>query len=749
MKKLLSLLTFLSITYFSVAQSLIAHYPMKQGYEDVTGNHKRLVVKNVSFKNGGLSSRDKIESSISTAPIYQLDLDQFGIGVQVKTLKQAEMPVFILGKSCRMIGVSLTQDGFFALTGNNGTIFSKSSKSYQLDKWYNVYVSYDKSSEKAILYINKKKVTEVSFAFETACTNQWKDDNLDISSHDYNGYSFVGVWKNLKVYNGANSSRAPSPFQTQNQTAKAGASITWIKPDEKVSTTKNHYPIEVDVQTEGVGALSGIRIYRNKRLIQSYTKTQLKNQSYFKIKKTIVLHQGDNKIEIHAFIGNRDIKSVQVVNYHVAHNVSSNDINGKLKETTFQYKNYIPFYEGKRYTKHSAMLSPTEDNGSYMGWTDAQGVAHVSKLNSKDQVTKDIILGKNRVLYSVESDETGFVALLVNEKKGTKRDMHWAYLVKYRANGTKVFDKKLFGDNSFTNEGDRAFDDWSTPRVLYTGQHYYVFCGISRKWNDGIVHQGDILFLIDKQGNKVEKRPSRFNGQHYNTNGWSWGTSHSFQQRIAFDGNVVYLIAKGDAYPRGIAYTRVLDNLQASVPSTKGGCVLKMSGALGKNHVPFTLGDVEAVGNNSSIITFAGQKGRKSYDVGFIFVNAQGKEKLRWLTNTSKVDESNVYMTPYGDHYLVAWMAVQLNSRNPANARTKFMAAVIDVDGNFVQKPFEINSQFQGRKIVHENRWSKFHSPIKYYHHVTNDFVTYPNGEVGWVYSDPQTAQIKIVRIKQ
>lgn len=736
--------------YFSIAQSPVAHYPMNKTSEDVTGNHDHLKKPNCRFEYDGLHTKGIYSGGkdngnfISTAPLYKLNLNKFSISLQFEADQKSKMPVFILGRSCRMLGVYVTEDGYFSLYANNGDIMKKTTVMYVPNKWYHTVVTYDQITKQATLYIDGKQATIATVTFESSCLSQWKYSNLDISTNDYsNGKMFKGTWKQLKVYN---SNFVPDGHKDNYEDLTTSITISWVKPTTNISSTRSHYPIEVKLKSNS--NFSGIKIYRNNELVKSYSGSQFPNKRSVIIKNMVLLHKGKNKIEVHAFAGNKDIKSSQEINYHVSHNVTSNSINNNLSTTSFQYNGIKPFNKTK-YVTYSPIITPTKDNGSYLGWKDQNETVHISKLNSSGKVTKDFTLGKSRRLYAIHADETGFVALLVHPKKGIKQNMEWAYLVKYNLNGTKVFDQKLFGDNSFANEGNRGFDDWSTTRIAYTGNYYYVVCGVSRKWADGVVHQGDLLFIIDKQGKKVEKRPSTVSGKYVNTNGWSWGSSHSFQQRIVTDGDYVYVIAKGDAYPRGIAYTRVLENLEITNPITKGGNLFKMSGPTGQNYVPMTLGDIEVAGNNSCVVSFAAKEKRSSYDVGFIFVNKEGKPTVKWLTNTSHIDESHVYMTTYGDHFLVAWMALHLSKSHPEKEKPKYMAAVVDADGNFVLKPFEINSQFQSRRIVHESKWSKYNNAFSNYNYITNDFITYPNGDIGWVYTDYDSGELKIVRIKK
>lgn len=732
--------------YFSISQTLIAHYPMNKTSEDVTGNHEHLKKPNCTYSYDGLYTKGVYSGGkdngnfITTPSLHKLDFENFSISVKFKSDQTAKkMPIVILGRSCRMIGAYITEDGKFAIYGNNGNIFKKSAIPYATNKWYQVSITYNKSTKTASLYINGKKAVSTNISFESSCLTQWKYSNLDISTCDYsNGKMFKGTWKNLKIYNGF---FIPDNHRDPFEDVTTSITIEWKKPIAKTSTKQSHYPIQIDIHANN--KLSGIRLYQNQQLIKTLTNQQLQNKRSLSLKENILLHKGNNKIEIHVFAGNKDEKSSQEIHYHVANNITENKINNNLKTTVFSYNNLTPF--SKRYTAYSAMICPTKDNGSYMGWKDKSGNVHVSKLNSSDKVTKDFSLGSSRKLYAITSDESGFMALLVNDKKGTKGNMNWAYLVKYNANGTKIFDKKLFGDNSFANEGNNAFDDWSTPRIVYTGTHYYVICGISRKWNDGVVHQGDILFIIDKQGNKVKNRPSQVNGKYVSTNGWSWGTSHSFQQRMVFDGDYVHIIAKGDAYPRGIAYKKVLENLKHANPKTKGGNIFKMSGPVGQNYVPLTLGDIEVAGNNQCVVSFATNENRKSYDVGFAFINKEGIPRVKWLTNTSHADENHVYMTPYGDHFFITWMSQNLK----IGEKPKYMATVVDADGNFVLKPFILNAQFQSKNIIHESKWSAYDNAFSTYNYMTNDFISYQNGDIGWVYTEFETGILKIIRIKK
>ena len=245
MKLKYSILIFaLVLSYFSIGQTLIAHYSMNKTNEDVTGNHEQLIRPMCTSVYDALHTKGVYQKDfISTPSLYKLDVEKFSISVQFKGDKTGKMPVLVLGRACRMLGAYLTEDGKFALYGNNGASFSPSTISYLPNKWYQLDITYDKNTETATLYVDSKKAISAVISFESSCLTQWKYSNLDISTCDYsNGKMFVGTWKQLKVHNGIVVSDAHrDPYENVTTSIKTSINKTNIRINNETFNIEQNF----------------------------------------------------------------------------------------------------------------------------------------------------------------------------------------------------------------------------------------------------------------------------------------------------------------------------------------------------------------------------------------------------------------------------------------------------------------------------------------------------------------------------
>jgi hypothetical protein len=466
------------------------------------------------------------------------------------------------------------------------------------------------------------------------------------------------------------------------------------------------------------------------------------------IEQSIELQIGNNEIVIKVSNSAGTQTSQTSINYQVASPVVVNNapINQKIKKTILNTANAQPYQKKNAFDQYSALICPDKSNGSYIGWKDTNQQIHISHLNAQNQVLSDVKIADTKaILYALCADDNGFAVLLVRE---AVKDINWIYFAKYTNAGTKVFENKLVGDSNFDKEGNRAFSDWSTPRLAFNGREYMAFFGIYRRWADGITHQGDMGLIIDKTG-KIDERQSKYtDNQYIVTNGSAWGSSHSFEQRLLFDGLYFHTLAKGDAYPRGIAYTRILSDINTKQAiNTVNSTVFKASGEIGENYVPLALGGFASTGiDGECVASFISNEGRSSYDVGFLTIDKEGKVEQKWLTNTPNLDENNCYLAKYGENYLIAWTALNFQSPDPEIELDDFVALVVDKKGNIITPAFDLAAQFQRRYIVHEFRWEKFKKAYADFNYLTNDFINFSNGDIGWVWTN-QDNQIEIIRI--
>lgn len=725
-----------------LAQNLIASYPLKGGGEDITLNYDAVKLIGSEFTNEGANTKGLYDKSyIQTPIISRLSFKSFTISVDFKADELKRMPVFALGRSCRLINFQLGKSGEINLVANNGKVEKATSATYQTGKWYNATMSYDGTTLRG--YLGGDLIGEVNVTFSEQCVTTYLYGNQDISTTDFgNGDCFAGTWRNLKVYNGI-----WTPSQKLAPVEKEKISIKWLSPTNEEKTVVSHYKVKADIESKQ--PLVGIKLYNNNHLIKSVEITN--NTTYkYAYNEMVTLHTGENKLVMHALTAGSDHREFTSVTHRVPQSGDAGEIVQSINTSDITTSN--SFGGADRY--FTSILAAAPDNGSYVAWQETEGgMVHVSRFNESGQLIKDTKVGAGKNAYAITADNNGFVLLL--DEKGTANTSHdgvqWIFFVKYDINGNKLVENKLIGHPNFDAEHNMgSCPYWSTPRIVYSGKYYYAVFGVFKKWDDGVVHQGDYLTILDEKGNVVKPDHSK-HGWQVTVNGWSWGTSHSFDQRIRIDEDYVHVLAKGDAYPRGIGYKRILHNLDKPNPKTVSKTIQKISdNADGRmyQYVPAALGDIMPTGDGAALVSYVSKEGRASFDLAINYIDVGGTTTEKWLTNTSTVDEHNVYMAEYGDNYLLAWTTQEKNSSTPATVEAKNMMAVIDVDGNFIVKPFEIETKLPLRSQFWADEWYQYRKSYGATGGVTHDFQVYKNGDIGWVFTDRQTGQMYLNRIK-
>lgn len=739
---------------------MIAHYPMKDSPINLVddSNYQNLKICNGSFINQALYSKgeygdfEKNEGSmISTPPMDALDLGEFTISVYFKVNDYAQMPVFVLGWACRLLNFGLENDGKISLLGNNGNDILETKLTYQPNTWYLATIIYQADEGKAQIYLDAQFGGELKLVFKDECLDKWRRSNTDISSVNFsNGSCFQGFWRDLKVYNGI---QIPTETDKPIVINRQPALIEWQSPEKTTSVSKsNTYDLKACVK-------SATKITTTELLVNGVLQPSPKMRGFevvkaetceAQIEQKITLQNGKNEILL--IVQNSAGISKSKVNIQYEEEkpieVNTEPMNQKIQKFILNTNQLKPYVKKHNYEYYSPIISPDKNNGAYIGWKDQNKQLHISQINAQNQVIKDFkIADDNSTLFALCTDDNGFAALIVRQ---VVKNMDWIYFVKFDKNGTKLIENKLIGDADFNKEGNRAFSDWSTPRLAFNGQEYMAFFGISRKWNDGVVHQGDIGLIIDKTG-KIDTRKSTYtNNQYVIMNGFEWGSSHSFEQRLIFDGLYFHTLAKGDAYPRGLAYGRILSDIQTkkNIKTIGKKTIFEASGKIGENYVPLALGGLVSTGTDGEcVLSFVSNENRGSYDLGFIKIDQEGNFEQKWLTNTPNLDENNSYMAKYGDNYFIAWTALNSSSQDPLNELDDFKAMVVNNKGEVVIPPFDLSAQFQRRYIVHESRWYNFKKSYEDFNMITNDFINFSNGDIGWVWTNAEN-QIEIIRFK-
>ena len=227
-------------------------------------------------------------------------------------------------------------------------------------------------------------------------------------------------------------------------------------------------------------------------------------------------------------------------------------------------------------------------------------------------------------------------------------------------------------------------------------------CHLMYKSNDGRNHQANLTFVIEEETGKILQ-------QFYGIWTLSLGyVSHSFNQFIANDGEYVYRVDHGDAYPRGIALTKCAVN--GSILDNETAEPLHFSGFIGANKTGASVGGMAVTPSQIVIAANCNELLDDWRNIVIISVDKKDlkNEQLHWLTNYTETDRVDVY-TPQlvqltADKLLVMW-----RERNKDTKRFVTKAATLDQQGNLTSEIAEFDAVLSDCQPVvcadHSVRW--------------------------------------------
>ncbi|HGJ66542.1 TPA: transglutaminase domain-containing protein, partial [bacterium] len=198
-------------------------------------------------------------------------------------------------------------------------------------------------------------------------------------------------------------------------------------------------------------------------------------------------------------------------------------------------------------SKPHIVTFPNKDGSLAVCWDDsANNIIHITEINQSFELTKDVILQKVFPIFGgFTKDDKGnyYVVLGKNNQDGDFESN--VKLLKLDSEGREIgvfnllTDKSNFDVMSPLNNG--------TSRVVYGDRKIAVHMGKMQHKNvgDGLNHQWAILFVVNSESMALDKDLSM-----------GWTTSHSFQQRLIYDGSGFVNLDLGDGYPRGFNITK-------------------------------------------------------------------------------------------------------------------------------------------------------------------------------------------------
>lgn len=403
------------------------------------------------------------------------------------------------------------------------------------------------------------------------------------------------------------------------------------------------------------------------------------------------------------------------------------------------------------------------DYKSYIFFTDANFI----KTSSEIEI-------ENKFIYDIETSN-GEIAMLTGKPvRKNSYDSEFIYFTKIDESGNILIDNKIVGSKNIRLPGKSDFYHVPDQKLNWTGSHYVAFFTVHHNWMKLLifpdVHEGDATYFIEPNGKILS-----FD---------EWGTSHSFEERLAVRDNYVAYIASGDGNPRGISFrilntqsfnienkklfnhdfnNRKLDFIK--IPENNYKTVYNLPDAKG-NYIPFSIGDILLNNHNDAIISFATKENRKYFDLGFAKVSSNKDNEFNgvtMLTNTEDISEHSERIVQLKNgNYLIFWK--QYNGKQSEKELSilekeikdkkeiflnhnidQNMAAIINDKGEFIVYPQEIHNSnwyYNCSLMEFSTNWHYYIRNNASYKH--SDFKTDFDNNIIWTYNKPFSKLISI-----
>ncbi len=173
------------------------------------------------------------------------------------------------------------------------------------------------------------------------------------------------------------------------------------------------------------------------------------------------------------------------------------------------------------------------------------------------------------------SDGTDYYIVTGCENPSEKEDIECYRITKYDKDWKKTAYTGLYDCNTYEPfaAGSCRMDSNDNTLFIHT-------CHTMYKAEDGNHHQANVIILVDT--GKMTVRWSMVGKDNYE--GYS---SHSFNQFIRHEGNKAVIVNHGDAYPRTVRLTELVEDMEIDVD------ILDIPGEAGDNNTGVTVGGLE------------------------------------------------------------------------------------------------------------------------------------------------------------
>jgi hypothetical protein len=182
-----------------------------------------------------------------------------------------------------------------------------------------------------------------------------------------------------------------------------------------------------------------------------------------------------------------------------------------------------------------------------VAWMESNGTkVHIQEFGNDFEPEREVIYNTSFPIFGgFTKDNKGNYFLVVAKKN---RDGEFSPNIKLVKLDPKGKELKSFSPNIDRENFDVMFPiEAGTSRVVFGNGKVAVHLGKTQHKNkkDGLNHQSGILFIVNSDTMEFLKDESQ-----------TWTASHSFDQRMIFDGTDFVNLDLADAFPRGISITK-------------------------------------------------------------------------------------------------------------------------------------------------------------------------------------------------
>ncbi|HNI91255.1 MAG TPA: hypothetical protein PKX55_24110, partial [Leptospiraceae bacterium] len=222
-------------------------------------------------------------------------------------------------------------------------------------------------------------------------------------------------------------------------------------------------------------------------------------------------------------------------------------VTGEPFDSWFEEQNISPDSHFEMTGTPPHIVNYTDGKKLTVAWMESNGTkVHIQEFNESFEPLDEIVYNTNFPIFGgFTKDEKGNYFLVVAKNNLDGIFSPNIKLVKLDGRGKEV---KSF--SPLINRED--FDvmkpiDAGTSRVVYGNGKVAVHLGKTQHKNkrDGLNHQSGILFVVNSETMEFLSGESQ-----------TWTASHSFDQRMIFDGKDFVNLDLADAFPRGIQITK-------------------------------------------------------------------------------------------------------------------------------------------------------------------------------------------------